>query len=92
MIPKPYDRKTLRLKPRVTPSVATIFGMLRAVTFDYEPMFEADKINNVRTDGKPDDATSSIAAVDPAEAAKAPFQRPSAEHVTRAREIGRLAK
>jgi hypothetical protein len=50
VVPKARDREPLRLKPSVTPNVSTIFGMLRAIAFDDEAIFEAGKIGDVDTD------------------------------------------
>jgi hypothetical protein len=50
VVPKPRDREPLRLKPSVTPNVSTAFGMLSAIAFDDEAIFEADKIGDVGAD------------------------------------------
>jgi hypothetical protein len=51
MVPKPRDGEALRLNPSVTPKIATIVGMLRAVAFDDETMFEADKVDEESAKG-----------------------------------------
>jgi hypothetical protein len=88
-IPEPHDRETLRLEPCVTSNVMTILGMLRAVAFDDEPMFEADKIDDVGGRGGHDDATSSIAAFDPARGAIRRVQRPFHERASCERALWR---
>jgi hypothetical protein len=68
-IPEPHDRETLRLEPCVTSNVMTILGMLRAVAFDDEPMFEADKIDDVGAEG---DLTTPLHRLQPSIPQEAP--------------------
>ena len=51
VVPEPRDRETLRSKPCVAGGVRSTFGVLGAVAFDDDAMFEADKIDDEVADG-----------------------------------------
>jgi hypothetical protein len=51
VVPESCDRETLRLKPRVARGVRSTFGVLGAVAFDDDAMFETDEIDDEVADG-----------------------------------------